>query len=195
MRGRDRLRQLRTVVRIVESLTALIPASMCDWLLRRLRPFSGRVAVVGRWLMLRRLAISCGDLVDVRDNVYLLKVMNLSIGSRVSIHPLCYIDATGGITLADDISVAHNVTIMSTEHMAESAELPIREQGISAAPVVIESDVWIGAGARILAGVTVGRGSIVGAGAVVTRTVAPRTIVGGVPAKVIGSRECQHRAE
>ena len=54
------------------------------------------------------------------------------------------------------------------------------------APVVIEDDVWIGAGAIVLPGVTVGRGSIVAAGAVVTRSIEPHTIVAGVPARQIG---------
>jgi acetyltransferase-like isoleucine patch superfamily enzyme len=61
-------------------------------------------------------------------------------------------------------------------------------QGNTAFGVVIEDDVWIGTGARILDGVTIGRGSVIGAGAVVTKGVAPYSVMGGVPAKLIRSR-------
>lgn len=59
-------------------------------------------------------------------------------------------------------------------------------ESIGMAPVVIESDVWIGARAMVLKGVTVGRGAVIGAGAIVTANVPPGAIVGGIPAKVIG---------
>ncbi len=60
-------------------------------------------------------------------------------------------------------------------------------ESIGKAPVVIESDVWIGARAMVLKGVTVGRGAVVGAGAIVTADVPPGAIVAGIPAKVVGN--------
>ncbi|MFC4222721.1 acyltransferase [Lysinibacter cavernae] len=77
---------------------------------------------------------------------------------------------------------------MSTEHNYASRDLPIRDQGTTASKTVIESNVWIGAGAKILAGVHIESGSIVAAGAVVVSRVSANSIVGGVPAKVIKSR-------
>ncbi|HID52295.1 MAG TPA: acyltransferase, partial [Anaerolineae bacterium] len=62
---------------------------------------------------------------------------------------------------------------------------PFTEQGITAQGIVIEDDVWLGAGAIITDGVRVGQGAVVAAGAVVTKDVAPYTVVGGVPARVI----------
>ena len=101
---------------------------------------------------------------------------------------MCYIDATGGISIGDDVSIAHAVTIMSTNHRFDDPDENIRDQGVVAAPTRIENDVWIGAGARIMAGVTIGSGSVVAAGAIVTKDVPARSVVAGVPARVIGVR-------
>jgi galactoside O-acetyltransferase len=62
------------------------------------------------------------------------------------------------------------------------------EQGERRGPIVVGDDVWIGANATVLRGITIGRGAVVGANSVVTRDVAPFSIVGGVPARVIGHR-------
>ena len=64
----------------------------------------------------------------------------------------------------------------------------IREQGATRKPVIIEDDVWIGARVILLPGVTMGRGSVVAAGAVVTKSFPPFSIIGGVPARIIGNR-------
>lgn len=65
---------------------------------------------------------------------------------------------------------------------------PIKSQKMDAGDIVIGTDVWIGAGAMVLADVRVGDGAVVAGGAVVTRDVEPGNVVGGVPAKVIGER-------
>lgn len=82
------------------------------------------------------------------------------------------------------------VTILALNHEFSSVDVPMIRQGHAAPkPVIIGNDVWIGAQAIILPGVTVGDGAIVGAGAVVAKPVAPFTIVAGNPARVIGQRE------
>ncbi len=111
----------------------------------------------------------------------------LSIGDDVGI--------SGGIIYAwKRISIADRVFIGADAAIYDSDFHPLdavkRSQfdleSIGMAPVVIESDVWIGARAMVLKGVTVGRGAVVGAGAIVTSDVPPGTIVAGIPAKVIG---------
>jgi len=84
--------------------------------------------------------------------------------------------------------ISNFVTIRDTNHEFSSLEEPMRMQGIVSSPVHIEDDVWIGHGAIILKGVSVGTGAIIAAGSVVTKTVPAYSIVGGVPAKVIGTR-------
>jgi acetyltransferase-like isoleucine patch superfamily enzyme len=137
---------------------------------------------------MQKQCLACGQLVDVRQSVVFAARNNARIGSRVSIHPFSYIDATGGVTIGDDVSIAHAVTIMSTEHRFDRNDIAIRDQGTIEKPVTIESDVWIGAGARILGGVTVGQGAVIAAGAVVNRDVPRQTVSAGVPARPIRSR-------
>ena len=138
-----------------------------------------------RWAVLKRWTKKCGDSVMVREGVYLHAMENAQIGSHVSIHPMCYIDATGGLTIGSQVSIAHGTTIMTTEHDYTHGGKSIRDAPLRREPVVIGSDVWIGAGVRVLAGVTVGDRVVIGAGAVVTRDVPSGTIAAGVPARVI----------
>ncbi len=91
----------------------------------------------------------------------------------------------GGITIGDRVYTAPNVQILAVNHVFDDPAQPMVEQGITAQGIVVEDDVWIGAGAILTDGVTVGRGAVVAAGAVVTRDVAPHTVVGGVPARLL----------
>ncbi len=91
----------------------------------------------------------------------------------------------GGITLGDRVYTSPLVQIAAVEHVFSDPTRPFVEQGITAQGIVVEDDVWIGAGAVITDGVRIGRGAVVAAGAVVTQNVAAHTVVAGVPARVI----------
>lgn len=91
----------------------------------------------------------------------------------------------GGIAIGDRVYTAPLVQILAVNHNFDDPTRPMVEQGISAQGIVIEDDVWIGAGAIITDGVHVGRGAVVAAGAVVTADVPARAVVGGVPARVL----------
>lgn len=87
--------------------------------------------------------------------------------------------SAGGITIDDDALIAANVQLLSNNHDLQNRRV------ITCKPVHIGHRAWIGAGATILPGVTVGENAVVGAGSVVTRDVEPNTIVAGNPAKLI----------
>lgn len=84
--------------------------------------------------------------------------------------------------------IAPSVSIRDTDHGFSRTDIPMMQQDLDTSPVCIGDDVWIGHGAIILKGVRIGDGAIVAAGAVVTRNVAPFSIVGGVPAREIAKR-------
>jgi len=91
----------------------------------------------------------------------------------------------GPVTIGSHVNLAQGITVTALNHNFENGGLRIDEQGVSTKPVVIGDDVWIGANAVILPGVTLGSHVVVAAGAVVTKDVPDHTLVGGVPAKVI----------
>ncbi|NQW91378.1 acyltransferase [Curtobacterium sp. VKM Ac-2861] len=115
--------------------------------------------------------------------------IGVRIGDRTSVGRGNVIWGQGGITIGEDCLLGPNVTVVSENHRFDSLVAPIREQGHDRTPVVIGDDCWIGAGAIILKGVTVGSGAVVAAGAVVTRDVPAFAVVAGVPAQVRTSRK------
>jgi acetyltransferase-like isoleucine patch superfamily enzyme len=112
----------------------------------------------------------------------------LKIGNNSSIGPYSYIGCSGYIEIGDNVMMSPRVSIYAENHLFDHPELTIKEQGVKREFVKIEDDCWIAANTIILAGVTIGRGSVIAAGSVVTKDVPPYSIVGGVPAKVIKSR-------
>ncbi len=106
---------------------------------------------------------------------------NIRIGKRVFINSGCKFQDQGGITIGDDTLIGHNCVIATLNHAAD----PDRRADMIPAPVVIGNKVWVGANVTILGGVTVGDGAILAAGAVVTRDIPARSVVAGVPARIL----------
>lgn len=105
------------------------------------------------------------------------------MGRESVVNKRCLLDTRGGITIGDYVALAMDVKIITADHDVHTARLLGRQR-----PVTIEDYAFIGTGAMILPGVTVGRASCVAAGAVVTKNVGPFEIVAGIPAKVVGHR-------
>lgn len=106
----------------------------------------------------------------------------LRFGRNVFVNHGCTVVVVGGVEIGDDVMIGPNVQLVSGGH---SLDPSTRRSVSTCAPVRIGRGVWIGAGATVLQGVTVGDDAVVAAGAVVTHDVAPRTLVGGVPARVL----------
>jgi len=113
----------------------------------------------------------------------------MTVGAGTAIGAYNWIGASGHVSIGCDVMLGPRVIIIPENHVFEDANKTIREQGVKREPVVIEDDCWIGTNATILAGVTIGKGSIVAAGAVVNKDVPAGSIVGGVPARILRGRE------
>lgn len=110
------------------------------------------------------------------------------LGDRVFVGNNCHFNITSRLFIGNDCLLAAGTYISDINHNFHSLDTPIALQGVTAEPIVIEDDVWIGTNCVILGGVTVGRGAVIAAGAVVTKTVPPLEIWGGVPARKIADR-------
>lgn len=109
----------------------------------------------------------------------------IKIGRDSLVGEYSVIRGQGGVTIGDRVYTSPFTQIIAVNHIFDDPKRPFVEQGITAEGIVIEDDVWLGAGAVITDGVRVGKGAVVAAGAVVTKDVPPHTVVAGVPAKVI----------
>lgn len=138
-----------------------------------------------------RIAIGEGSMVAAG----VLLQGNVVMGRNSSIQAYCNIVGYGGpdeesgrITIGNGVRIASHTIMIAGNHRFEDGERPIHKQGLRLAPIVIEDDVWIAARVNIVAGVTIGRGSVIAAGAVVTRDIPPYSVAAGVPAVVIKRR-------
>jgi acetyltransferase-like isoleucine patch superfamily enzyme len=156
-------------------------------LLRGADRVGARVRTLGRPRIENHGRLEIGDDVILRS-VNVPVELVVEAGAVVEVGDGCHIEygtsiaASGSIRLGERVHVGPYVMIIDSEYH----EVYDRAARPAPRPVTIHDDVWIGAKASVLPGVTIGRGSIVGAGAVVTKDVSAFTIVGGVPAKVIG---------
>lgn len=110
----------------------------------------------------------------------------IELGRNVFVNSGCTFMDRGGITVEDDVFIGPNVSVITENH----AEEPELRHHVYAKPIIIRRNAWIGAGAIVLPGVTIGRNAIVGAGSVVTKDVADNAIVAGNPAKFIRNVQC-----
>ena len=109
----------------------------------------------------------------------------IKIGRDSLIGEYSVIRGQGGVQIGDRVYTSPFTQIIAVNHVFNDPNRPFVDQGITAEGIVIEDDVWLGAGAIVTDGVTIGKGAVIAAGAVVTKNVAPHTVVGGIPAKPI----------
>jgi acetyltransferase-like isoleucine patch superfamily enzyme len=124
-----------------------------------------------------------------RNSVIQGKVGPVAIGSYTDIGCNCVLTSTAGIYIGQSVLIASNCYLGGGRYRSERLDLPPMDQGLySRGPVRIGDHVWLGAGAIILDGVSVGKGSIIGAGSVVTRSIPQYVIAAGNPARIMGER-------
>lgn len=135
-----------------------------------IRATDGGLVRVGRNVVLGRhssIIAKAGEVV-IGDDVFIGEGVTLVARSRVEIGPDCLI--------------AERVTIRDQNHRTDRIDVPFRSQGFTVSPVRLHRNVWIGANACVLSGVSIGESAVVGAGAVVTRSVPSGALAVGVPA-------------
>ena len=153
-------------------------------------PGRGPLAEPSRWVrqeLCRLFLDGCGRRINIGADVHLSTGANVCIGDRSGLGRGCRV--YGGLTMGEEVMVGPEVAFLSENHRFDRLDQPIGWQGMTErVPPRIEDGAWIGLRATILAGKVVGEGAIVAACAVVTKDVAPFSVVGGNPAVVIGTR-------
>lgn len=131
-------------------------------------------------LIMRQYSVST----YIGRNIDLRSPYRIIVGKHTRINKKCVLDGRGGLCIGNCVDIAQDVYIWTEQHDYNSPTY-----NAVTASVIIEDYAWIASRATILPGVKIGRGAVVACGAVVTKDVAPLSIVAGVPAKVIGQRE------
>lgn len=137
--------------------------------------------------------VSIGDCAEINEYVIIKTVKaKVSIGSFTQVNPFTVIYGNAGVKIGNNVMIAPHCVIASGNHDFKQTSGPMRFAGtLTNGPIVIEDNVWIGANCTILDGVKIGKEAVVAAGSVVNKDVPEWAIVGGVPARVIGTRKVQ----
>lgn len=197
------------------SVLEIISKELDEYSVSFLRCLPGKLGRFLRYMIYKKRFRSCGKNVSIPHGVSFKGFSNIELGENIWFGPFNCIfsesqtgeakirigsnvsfnwsvmvnaDVKGTIIIEDNAIIGPNVVMRASGHRYKNAALPIREQGHYRGKIVIKSGAWISANAVILPNVTIGNGAIVAAGAVVTKDVNDFEIVGGVPAKRIGSR-------
>ena len=135
--------------------------------------------------------VTVGSMSTIKPSSYYGRNLGvgLKVGNDSNIGRYSYIGCSGGIEIGDNVMISPRVSMYAENHVFDRTDIPMKEQGVERQKIVIEDDCWIAANSVILAGVTIGRGSVIAAGSVVNSDVPPYSIVGGVPGKVISTRD------
>jgi maltose O-acetyltransferase len=133
--------------------------------------------------LLDELLGSVGERVEIRPPFFCDYGFNIHIGADSFLNFNCVILDTVAVTIGDRVQIASAVQILAADHPLDPEA---RRSGVeSGRPVAIEDDVWIGAGAILVPGVTIGTGSVIGAGSVVTRDIPAGVVAVGNPCRVL----------
>ena len=128
-------------------------------------------------------AISSKTIIDMHWHV--MGVKKLNIGRHCHINRNCMLDARGGLKIGNNVSISHNVCLVTGSHNFNTPDFKYVD-----GPIIVDDNVWIGLNVTVLKNVHIGEGAVVAAGALVTKDIPPFEVWGGVPAKKIGDRIC-----
>jgi acetyltransferase-like isoleucine patch superfamily enzyme len=170
-----------------DRIASVVPGRLVGALIPALAPIRTLWAVRLRSALEARLMAVCGPGLVVKAYAMVDAPERIRAGARLNIGEYAFLSAVAGLEIGDDVMIGHGASLLTADHGLE-ADRPMAEQALRLAPIAIEDDVWISSGARVLAGVRIGRGAVVAANAVVVDDVPPGIVVGGIPAKPISAR-------
>lgn len=185
----DRRRKVFSIIKPIITIAALIFSffgrKLNYYFFTIFRNTPGYLGKLIRYVFLKNCLKKLGDNVVFGPGVHIKWPERITIGENVSVNEMCYLEGFGSITIGNDVAIAHATTIMTSNHSFKDTDKIIRLNPIIGEPIIIEDDIWIGCGVRILAGVHLKQRTVVAAGAVVNKSFDGHTLLGGVPARVL----------
>lgn len=164
--------KMNTIIKLMQKPYNYVPKIICNLLWDIFNISELKIAILYRNLFV-------GKFVSIKN------IQNLSIGNDVSIHAYTYIDAFGQIKIGNDVSIANHSTLISSDHIWTDDKIPIKFNQVEPKKIVIENDVWIASGVRVLGGITINKRNVIGAGAVVNKNTENNCVYVGVPIKKV----------
>jgi len=170
------------------SFTSILRQEIEGWLFMLTSPFPGLIGFLLRLITGKLLFKSTCGMQWIQPKVIFIDAKNITIGANVAINSNTYINGVGGVEIQDYVLIGSNVTISSGKHPIDGRYPEVIERQVIPQKIIICKGVWIGSGAVIMPGITLGVGSIIGANAIVTKDTDPYSINAGSPSSCIGFR-------
>ncbi|MBU2896912.1 acyltransferase [Vibrio hepatarius] len=187
MKGRLIFKKLSFVIKLFVFLLKMFPKKLNLFVLDLFSFLPGKIGLFVRYLFLSSVVQSIGSNVYIGRWVVFKNTDTLSIGNNVSIHDNCYIDSIGGICIGDDVSIAHAASLISFEHTWNEKSTSIKYNDLKLNSIIVERDVWIGCGVRILSGARIGQRVAIAANSVVKGELNSNSLYVGSPVKKVKS--------
>ncbi len=182
MTGRTLFQKLKPAIDLLSLLLAILPRFLFSftWPILELIPW--KLGILLRYLWAKRLAKTCGDNVLFETGVRVTHWDQIELGSNVAIFETCYLDGKGGIRIGDNVSIAHQSSLISFDFEIGDTGTPLKYSPQRKKPIVIGDDTMIFSGVRVFAGVTLAPRTIIAANAVVREGVYEPGVYAGLPA-------------
>ncbi|MDZ7824379.1 MAG: acyltransferase [Ahrensia sp.] len=182
MSGQQIFAKLKPVTTAIGVVFKLLPRFLftLTWPLLELVPW--KLGIFLRFLWAKRLAKSCGDYVVFETGVRVTFWEHIELGSNVAIYETCYLDAKGGIKIGDNVSIAHQSSLISFDFDIHNFDGPLKFSPMNKKPIIIGDDTMIFSGVRIFAGAKLAPRTVVAANAVVRQGDYQPGVYAGMPA-------------
>jgi maltose O-acetyltransferase len=171
-----------------QAFALLVYKCFLIWLPDSTTPFVGKICRKIRYICCRNIFLYCGKNVNIERSANFGSGFRLKIGNNSGIGINCTVP--GNIVIGENVMMAPDCYILSTNHSFKNIDVPMIEQGHSIQMLtIIEDDVWLGRKVAFTPGRTVKKGSIVGLGCVLTKDFPEYSVIGGNPSILIKSRK------
>ncbi len=182
MTGRTLFETIKPILSAISLVFSVLPRFLftLTWPLLELVPW--KLGILLRYLWAKRLAKSCGDNALFETGVRVTHWDQIELGDNVAIFETCYLDGKGGIKIGDNVSIAHQSSLISFDFDVSDPDIPLKYSPQRKKPIVIGNDTMIFSGVRVFAGVTLSPRTIIAANAVVREGVYEPGVYAGLPA-------------